>query len=149
MTSWRRQLSLLVGAVLWLLAVLALVTHDAADAAFSTSGLAQAPLNKAGQAGAWFSDLAFFVFGYSVWWAVLVALRAWLSAFASVLRVWLAGQARLGAWVSLTVTVKVQRLVLLAASVACQMTEVVPFGKAVPLVPPLMWSRPAPAQLSE
>jgi DNA segregation ATPase FtsK/SpoIIIE, S-DNA-T family len=86
MASWRRQLSLLVGAVLWLLAVLALITHDAADAAFSTSGLARAPLNKAGQAGAWFSDLAYFVFGFSVWWAVLVALRAWLSAFASVLR---------------------------------------------------------------
>ena len=71
---------------MWLLAVLALATHNPNNAAFSTSGLPSAPLNKAGLAGAWFSDLAYFVFGYSVWWAVLVALRAWLSAFASVLR---------------------------------------------------------------
>ncbi len=72
--------------MLWLLAVLALATHNSLDAAFSTSGLASAPLNKAGLAGAWFSDLAYFVFGYSVWWAVLAALRAWLSRFAAALR---------------------------------------------------------------
>ncbi len=72
--------------MLWLLAVLALATHNSLDAAFSTSGLASAPLNKAGLAGAWFSDLAYFVFGYSVWWAVLAALLAWLSRFAAALR---------------------------------------------------------------
>ncbi|HJV61705.1 MAG TPA: hypothetical protein VJ743_12215, partial [Albitalea sp.] len=38
--SWKQQLALLAGGVLWLLALLALVTHDAADAAFSTSGSA-------------------------------------------------------------------------------------------------------------
>ena len=85
-TTWRTQLGLLVGSVLWALAVLALATHNASDAAFSTSGLASAPLNKAGLAGAWFSDLAYFVFGYSVWWAVLVALRAGLMGFAALLR---------------------------------------------------------------
>ena len=85
-TAWRVQLGLLVGVVLWLLAVLALITHNANDAAFSTSGLTLEPLNKVGMVGAWFSDLAYFVFGYSVWWAVLVALRAGLAGFASVLR---------------------------------------------------------------
>ena len=84
--SWRAQLGLLITGVLWLLAVLALATHNAADSAFSTSGSAAAPLNKAGTFGAWFSDLALFVFGYSVWWAVLVAARAWLGALAKVLR---------------------------------------------------------------
>ena len=68
---------------------------------------------------------------------------------ASVPLVWLAGQVMVGNCVSFTVTVKVQRFVRPAASVACQTTEVVPFGKAVPLVPPLMWSMPAPPQLSE
>jgi S-DNA-T family DNA segregation ATPase FtsK/SpoIIIE len=84
--SWRAQLGLLVTGVLWLLAAIALATHNAADSAFSTSGSAVAPLNKAGTFGAWFSDLAFFVFGYSVWWAVLVSARAWLGALAEVLR---------------------------------------------------------------
>lgn len=84
--GWRAQLGLLIGGVLWLLAVLALATHNAGDSAFSTSGTASITLNKAGALGAWFSDLAYFGFGYSVWWAVAVALRAWLGALARMLR---------------------------------------------------------------
>jgi DNA segregation ATPase FtsK/SpoIIIE, S-DNA-T family len=84
--GWRAQLLLLATGVLWLLAVLALATHSAADPAFSTSGTGAALANKAGVAGAWFSDLAYFIFGYSTWWAVLVALRTWLGALAHVLR---------------------------------------------------------------
>jgi S-DNA-T family DNA segregation ATPase FtsK/SpoIIIE len=84
--GWRAQLTLLVTGVLWLLAVLALATHNAADPAFSTSGSASVFANKAGAAGAWFSDFAYFAFGYSVWWAAAVALRAWLGALAHVLR---------------------------------------------------------------
>ena len=84
--GWRAQLLLLVTGVLWLLAVLSMATHSAADPAFSTSGTGAALFNKAGMAGAWFSDLAYFVFGYSAWWAVLVSLRTWLGALARVLR---------------------------------------------------------------
>ena len=85
-SGWKAQLLLLVGGVLWLLALLALVTHSAADPAFSTSGSSALPHNKAGAIGAWFSDLAFFLLGYSVWWAMAVAARAWLSGLARVLR---------------------------------------------------------------
>ncbi len=84
--GWRTQLLLLVTGVLWLLAVIALATHNPADTAFSTSGSSAVTLNKAGAFGAWFSDFAFFAFGYSIWWAVAVALRAWLGALARVLR---------------------------------------------------------------
>ena len=84
--GWRAQLMLLVTGVLWLLAVIALVTHHAADAAFSTSGTAPVVLNKAGALGAWFSDLAYFIFGYSAWWTVLVSARAWLGALANLWR---------------------------------------------------------------
>ncbi len=84
--GWRGQLALLVTGVLWLLAVIALATHDGRDAAFSTSGLAPVPNNKAGLVGAWFSDLAYFAFGYSVWWVVVVGLRAWLGTLARALR---------------------------------------------------------------
>jgi DNA segregation ATPase FtsK/SpoIIIE, S-DNA-T family len=82
----RTQLAVLIGGVLWLLAVLALATHQAADSAFSTSGTATAALNKAGTLGAWFSDIAFVVFGYSTWWLLAIAARAWLSALARLLR---------------------------------------------------------------
>jgi len=84
--SWRTQTMVLVGAVLWLLALLALATHNAADPAFSTSGATTLVHNRAGTAGAWFADLALFGFGYSAWWALAVALRAWLSALARLLR---------------------------------------------------------------
>ena len=84
--SWRGQLALLVTGVLWLLAVLALATHQAGDAAFSTSGASAVTLNKAGALGAWSSDFAYFAFGYSVWWVVAVSLRAWLGSLARLLR---------------------------------------------------------------
>jgi S-DNA-T family DNA segregation ATPase FtsK/SpoIIIE len=84
--SWRAQLGLLAGAVAWILAVIALSTHSGADPGFSTSGAGGPLQNKAGAAGAWLSDFAFFLAGYSVWWAVLVGGRAWLGGLARVLR---------------------------------------------------------------
>src|SRR6185295_6860149 len=59
---WKSQLALLAGGVAWLLALLALATHNTADPAFSTSGSAAVPFNKVGTLGAWFSDLALFLF---------------------------------------------------------------------------------------
>ena len=82
----RAQFRLVTGGVLLLLAVLALATHSGLDAAFSTSGAGAGTANKAGVLGAWFSDLAFFLFGYSFWWVMLVAARAWLGTLARVLR---------------------------------------------------------------
>ncbi len=85
-SSWRAQTATLLGAALWLLALLALATHNAADPAFSTSGSSPQTHNLAGIAGAWFSDLALFAFGFSVWWGMAVALRVWLGALARLLR---------------------------------------------------------------
>jgi S-DNA-T family DNA segregation ATPase FtsK/SpoIIIE len=83
---WRQQAWLFVGALAWLLLVLAMLTHHLDDAAFSTSGTGDALRNKAGILGARVSDMALFLFGYSAWWLVPVALRAWLSALALLLR---------------------------------------------------------------
>ncbi len=59
----------------------------------------------------------------------------------------LAGQVIVGGCVSVTVTVKVQGLMLLEASVALQVTVVVPFGKNDPDAG-LQVGVPAPEQLS-
>ncbi len=83
---WRQQALMLAGAVAWLLFLLAMVTHDAGDTAFSTSGNGQALHNRVGVLGARVSDMVLFVFGFSGWWLVPVALRAWLTALARRLR---------------------------------------------------------------
>jgi len=83
---WREQAVLLIGAVVWLIALLALATHSAADPGFSTSGSGGPIHNRAGVLGAWLSDIGFFLAGYSVWWAIVVGARAWLGALARTLR---------------------------------------------------------------
>ena len=83
---WRHQAALIVGAVAWLLMLLALATHHLGDPGFSTSGDGEALRNKAGLVGAWVSDLGLFLFGYSVWWFIPVGLRAWLSSLARAVR---------------------------------------------------------------
>ncbi|MEK8049043.1 DNA translocase FtsK 4TM domain-containing protein [Ideonella sp. DXS22W] len=85
----RAQFALLGGGLLWLLALLALATHNTGDPGFSTSGSGGAIANRAGLLGAWFSDLSLFVFGYSAWWLMLASARAWLATLAR----WLRGEA--------------------------------------------------------
>jgi S-DNA-T family DNA segregation ATPase FtsK/SpoIIIE len=85
-TRWQLQLGVIFGGVLWLLALLALSTHTAGDPAWSTSGLGPGIGNRVGVVGAWFSDLALFLFGYSAWWLLLVSGRIWLGSLARLLR---------------------------------------------------------------
>ncbi|MED5619689.1 DNA translocase FtsK [Ideonella sp. BN130291] len=84
--AWRTQAALVAGAVVWLLFVLAMLSHSITDPGFTTSGDGSPLHNQAGLLGAWLSDLALFLFGYSVWWLVLVSARAWLGALARLLR---------------------------------------------------------------
>ncbi|MBL8289597.1 MAG: DNA translocase FtsK 4TM domain-containing protein [Rubrivivax sp.] len=84
--TWRRKAWLFIGGLAWLLLLLAMVTHDAADPGFTTSGTGEAVRNRAGLVGARVSDLAYFLFGFSAWWLLPVGLRAWLSGLAGVLR---------------------------------------------------------------
>ncbi len=83
---WRQQAWLLVGALAWLLLLLAMATHHADDTAFSTSGAHAALHNKAGVLGARVSDALLFLFGFSAWWLLPVSLRAWLKSLAGLLR---------------------------------------------------------------
>ncbi|MEJ6004497.1 DNA translocase FtsK 4TM domain-containing protein [Paucibacter sp. AS339] len=82
----RTPIWLLLGGLLWCLVVLALLTHDRGDAAFSISGGRELYGNRFGAVGAWISDLLLFGFGYSAWWLLLVGLRSWLSSLAGLLR---------------------------------------------------------------
>jgi DNA segregation ATPase FtsK/SpoIIIE, S-DNA-T family len=83
---WRQKTALFVGALALLLFLLAMLTHHVGDAAFSTSGNGQPLHNKAGLLGARISDMVLFLFGFSAWWLVPVAGRAWLAALAKLLR---------------------------------------------------------------
>ncbi len=77
---------LFITAVLWLLLVLALATHNPADPGFTTSGRHEAASNAVGRVGAWVADFALFLLGHSVWWVPLIVARHWLSALAQRLR---------------------------------------------------------------
>jgi S-DNA-T family DNA segregation ATPase FtsK/SpoIIIE len=83
---WRHKAWLFSAGLAWLLFLLAMLTHDPADAAFTTSGDGGAVRNRVGLVGARAADLAYFLFGFSAWWLVPVGLRAWLAALAAALR---------------------------------------------------------------
>ena len=72
-----------VALAIWLIALL---SYSAADAAWSTSGNGLAASNRAGRLGAWVADVSYFLLGFSAWWCVAAALRAWLSLLANRLR---------------------------------------------------------------
>ncbi len=81
-----RQAWLFLAAAAWLLAVLALATHDLRDAAWSTTGQGRVDHNLIGLIGARGSDIAYYFFGFSIWWVLLVAARSGLSSFADLMR---------------------------------------------------------------
>ena len=114
---WGHKALLLGAALAWLLFTLALLSYRASDPGFTTTG-SGAPLhNPVGLLGARAADLAYFLFGFSAWWLVPVALRAWLASLA---RLWRGGEApafhaRLKLWLGLAL--------LLMASTALEWTR--------------------------
>jgi S-DNA-T family DNA segregation ATPase FtsK/SpoIIIE len=81
-SGWARfaaEFAILGGFLVMAFALLALGSYSAQDAAWTTSGTGSAPLNHAGRAGAVLADLAYFLLGYSAWWLLAVAVRAWVS----------------------------------------------------------------------
>ncbi|MCV2423273.1 DNA translocase FtsK [Paucibacter sp. DJ2R-2] len=82
----RTPVWLLLSGAVWCLVVLALVSYDRADAAFSISGQHAMYGNRMGAVGAWIADLLLFSFGFSAWWLLLIGLRVWLSHLADLLR---------------------------------------------------------------
>nr|WP_232315374.1 DNA translocase FtsK [Aquincola tertiaricarbonis] len=116
---------LIIGGVLWLLGVLALLTHHPADPGFSTSGSGGPLHNKAGLLGAWGSDCAMYLFGHSVWWLPVVAARTWLAALLRGLRGDVDPPQGVGRfWIGL--------VLLMAASTALEWTRLYRFEDSLP-----------------
>ena len=80
------ELALLAGVLLLAFWLLALLTYAQTDAAWSTSGHGGLTVNRAGRLGAWIADASYYLFGFSVWWLVAIALRTWLAGLAVWLR---------------------------------------------------------------
>jgi DNA segregation ATPase FtsK/SpoIIIE, S-DNA-T family len=81
-----RRFGLVVSGTVWLLCLLALLSHSPTDPAFTTTGTGAPLANQVGHLGAWLSDLLYFLFGFSAWWLLAVTARHWLSGLARVLR---------------------------------------------------------------
>ena len=88
-----REVGLIVGLVGLVLWVAALLSYSPQDAAWSTSGNADAvsgaPVaarNLAGHLGAWVADACYFLLGFSVWWGVAAGGCVWLSSLTRELR---------------------------------------------------------------
>jgi S-DNA-T family DNA segregation ATPase FtsK/SpoIIIE len=80
----------LLGLIFWLAALL---SYSPQDAAWSTSGSAEAvngaqaaARNWGGRVGAWVADASYFLLGFSVWWALAAGGHAWLQSLARGLR---------------------------------------------------------------
>jgi len=76
----REARALLVGFAALLLAAI-LITHNAADPSFSTTGDGGAIHNLGGRFGAWLSDLLLMLFGVSSWWWVVLAAAYVIHVF--------------------------------------------------------------------
>ena len=80
------EMFLLTGALLLFFWLLAILSYSTLDAAWSTSGSGAALHNRGGKLGAWIADGSYYLFGFSVWWCFVAAVRAWLSGLAGWLR---------------------------------------------------------------
>jgi S-DNA-T family DNA segregation ATPase FtsK/SpoIIIE len=81
-----REASLLLGLLAIAFWLLALLSYSPQDAAWSTSGYAGPVRNLGGRLGAWIADASYFLFGFSAWWCVAAALRAWFGVLSRGLR---------------------------------------------------------------
>ncbi len=67
-------------AVLCAYLTLVMFTYSTADSGWSHAGMTTKPSNWGGSAGAWLSDLMFYVFGFSAWWWCVALMAAvWVS----------------------------------------------------------------------
>ncbi len=86
LSRFAQEFGLFVAGAVLVLTLLSLLSFNVRDPSWSSSGADGVVRNWVGHLGAWLSDIAYFSFGYSVWWCVAAAARAWLAALAAWLR---------------------------------------------------------------
>ncbi|HEY8048304.1 MAG TPA: DNA translocase FtsK 4TM domain-containing protein [Ramlibacter sp.] len=123
------ELALVAGFVAIVFWFLALASYSPGDPAFSTSGAGGPIHNWGGKLGAWVADASYFLLGFSVWWCVAAAVRAWLTTLSR----WTRGEekARTG-WTRTRVAFWVALAVLLAASTALEWSRLYRFEDKLP-----------------
>ncbi|HZN48101.1 MAG TPA: DNA translocase FtsK 4TM domain-containing protein, partial [Ramlibacter sp.] len=133
LARFAHETALVLGAAALVFWLLAMVSHSAADAAFSTSGDGGPLRNWGGRLGAWLADGGFFLLGYSAWWCVAAGVRAWLASLARWMRAeeaappppakrWM--HSRLAFWLGMAV--------LLAASTGLEWSRLYRFESRLP-----------------
>ena len=90
------EVSLILGLLALVFWLGTLISYSPQDAAWSTTGSSDAAgtlrtaevaaRNWGGRFGAWLADASYFLFGFSVWWALAAGSRAWLTSLARGLR---------------------------------------------------------------
>jgi DNA segregation ATPase FtsK/SpoIIIE, S-DNA-T family len=85
-SRFAQEIGLVLGAAALAFWLMALLSHSAADPAWSTTGTLATANNWGGRLGALMADWSYYLFGFSVWWAFLAAGRAWLSVLARWVR---------------------------------------------------------------
>ena len=80
------EIALVLGLLALVFWFLALATHSAQDAAFSTSGSGGPTRNWGGRLGAVLADASYFLLGFSVWWCLAAGVRAWFASLALWMR---------------------------------------------------------------
>ncbi|MGB3070883.1 MAG: DNA translocase FtsK 4TM domain-containing protein [Ottowia sp.] len=78
-SRFAQELMLVLGLAALIFFIMALASHSAQDAAWSTSGSGGPIRNWAGKLGAWISDLAYVLLGFSAWWCVAAGAHAWVT----------------------------------------------------------------------
>ncbi|MBA3593513.1 MAG: DNA translocase FtsK 4TM domain-containing protein [Polaromonas sp.] len=84
------EVSLILGLLALVFWLGALISYSPQDAAWSTTGSRElvdaSTRNWGGRLGAQLADASYFLFGFSVWWALAAGFRAWLGSLARGLR---------------------------------------------------------------
>ncbi len=90
MKRFAHEVSLILGLLALVFWLGALISYSPQDAAWSTTGSRHvadaAARNWGGRLGAHLADASYFLFGFSVWWALAAGFRAWLGSLARGLR---------------------------------------------------------------
>ena len=74
-----RESALIAIGVVAIVLFVALASYSPDDPGFSFTGSSAVVHNRIGPIGAWVADASYFLFGFSVWWCVAAAVRAWVT----------------------------------------------------------------------